>query len=455
MLKIIRLLFKLSAFIVVLCLPLILASCTFFKDSENSQKEAAPTESITSMQEEQAAGGDQAVEEITIWDKLEPREQIELMEDIEQFVELNKGIKINTRHFRSEEELTDQFRAASLAGAGPGFILANLESSQALARASVLRPIMDDMVYPDIISGLAEISVFEDKNYVIPFRAFDFLLLFYNRDFIKEAPESFEELTEYCRQANKPKEGIYGFIFNLAEADWIIPFTGGYQDWIYDYSTGAVSLDSQAMVKTLEFLLMLYNQEKIVPSGYEYEEISTAFKEGRAHMIINGNWAIDEYSKEGLDFGVAKIPVVWGGFRNPTPLIDGIGFMINANTFGKSLETTNKVISYLMSEKVQQKWTEKTQTMPSLKSLESASFIVSDQLYSAQAQQTAICRGKPPKEALMAIREALMMNIKNVLNSSISPEDAVKKIQEDVIKLRSGSITGETGSADTSLNSES
>ena len=48
-----------------------------------------------------------------------------------------------------------------------------------------------------------------------------------------------------------------------------------------------------------------------------------------------------------------------------------------------------------------------------------------------------------------------MMNKRIVLNSSISPEDAVKKIQEDVIKLRSGSITGETGSADTSLNSES
>ncbi len=450
-----------AAILTILLCCFVLVSCSFFSESENAQEQAVSTEAEASPQEEQPADV-LLIEEVTIWDKLEPGEQIQLMDTIEKYTALNQQIKINTRHFRSEEELVDQFRAASLAGAGPEIVLARLESASVLAGASVLKPITDDMAYPDILEGLAEISAVENKSYAIPFRAFDFLMLFYNRDFISEAPESFEELIEYCREVNNPKEETYGFILNSSEADWILPFIGGYQDWVYDYSTGAINLDTQATVKTLEFLTMLYNQEKVVPQGYEYEDINNAFKEGRAHMIINGNWAVEEYIENGPDFGIAEIPVVWGGLKNPTPMIDGIGFMINANTFGKSLENTKSFIEYLMSEEIQQKWTENTATMPSLKSMASSPFISSNQYYLAQARQSAICRGKPPGEALIAIREALMMNLKNVLSGSIIPEDAVKKIQEDVIKLRSGSETGTdafTGgpdeNADTSLTSES
>ena len=450
-----------AAILTILLCCFLLVSCSFFSESENGQEQAASTEAEVSSPEEQPADVS-LIEEITIWDKLEPGEQIELRDTIERYISSNQKIKINTRHFRSEEELVDQFKAASLAGAGPEIVLARLESASALAGASVLKPITDDMAYPDILEGLAEISVVENKSFVIPFRAFDFLMLFYNLDFVNEAPESFEEVIEYCKEVNNPGEETYGFILNSSEADWILPFIGGYQDWIYDYSTGAINLDSQATIKTLEFLTMLYNQEKVFPEGYEYEDINNAFKEGRAHMIINGNWAVEAYTENGPNFGIAKIPVVWGGLKNPTPVIDGIGFMINANTFGKSLENTKSFIEYLMSEEIQQKWTENTATMPSLKSMASSLFISSNQYYLAQAKQSAICRGKPPEEALIAIREALMMNLKNVLNGSIMPEDAVTKIQEDVIKLRSGAATGTeslTGGpdekADISLTSES
>lgn len=440
-------------YITAVFITIFLSSCNIFGDRVGQQEQAVPTEAAVSAAEEESADIS-AVNEITIWDKLEPKEQIELMNSIEQFIAVNQEIKINTRHFRSEEELIDQFRAASLAGAGPELLIASLESSAALAEASVIKPITDDMTYPDIFNGLVEISNHEDKSYVIPFRAYDYLMLFYNREFVDEAPASFAELMQYCEEVNIPAEETFGFIFNVYEADWIIPFVGGYQDWIYDYATGAISLDSQAMINTLEFLVMIYNEEELVPYGYEYEEINNAFKTGKAHMIINGNWAIEEYIEEGMDFGVAKIPIVWEGYKNPTPMLNGIGFMINANTFSKALDTTRSLIDYLMSEKIHEQWTQKTSTMPSLKSMADSSFIASNQVYSAEMQQIEICRGKPPEEALRAIRAAIMMNLENVLNGNISPEEAAVKMQEDVIKLRSGSTINDIETNDTSGTSE-
>ncbi len=401
----------------------------------------------TDRQVEEETGDNSAVSEVVeieIWDKLEPGEQIELMNSIQKFMDNNKNIKIITRHFRSDEELADQFKAASLAGAGAEVILANLAISADLAKSKVIRQVPRDMEYAGIISGLAEISRFENNNYIIPFRAFDFLLLYYNKDLVSDVPANFNDLIQYCRQVNKPSENIWGFLFNLYEPEWVLPLVGGYQDWIYDYSTGSISLDSEAMTSMLKMLLKIYNEEKILPYGYGYEEINEAFINGNAHMIVNGNWATQEYLNAGIDFGVSKIPVVIEGFKNPTPMVDGIGFMFNANSYGREFEAASQLVSYLMSEEMQLSWTLKTKTLPVFSSIENLAQIKENEILYGQVQQLKICRGRINENVLRVIRDAIKINLENVMAGNISPEDAAVKMQEDAIKLLTGSQTNKS-----------
>ncbi|MGM0366038.1 MAG: extracellular solute-binding protein, partial [Actinomycetota bacterium] len=217
---------------------------------------------------------------IELWDYMEAKERLALMDSVEEFSSQNPGVDIEVRHIRSQEELLDQFEAASLAGSGPEVAIVDLISVQRMAESNVIKEITD-VEYSIFLEGLAEISGYNGKNYIVPFRATDFLLFYYNRDYAENAFGDFEAVVEYCREVNDLGEQIYGFGLNLDQPDWIIPFIGGYSTWIIDYANYSLSLDTLAMEKTIDFLQMLYDQqEPLVPQGIGYEEMDAMFKNG-------------------------------------------------------------------------------------------------------------------------------------------------------------------------------
>ena len=431
-----------TTLLIVLAIIMFFSSCSLTNKAESVEGETKETIAEESNKGQQEEGVSEAVE-IDVWDSTDPAVQIVLMDSIEQFLPLNLGLKISTRHFRSEEELLDQFEAASLAGAGPEILISRLQSASRLAKSKTIKQLTNEFDYSDILDGLNEISVFNGINYAIPFRAYNFLMLYYNKDLTTDTPVNFSDLITYCKEVRKQNDGNQGFLLNAKEPDWIIPFIGGYQDWIYDYSTGAISLNTGAMKKTLEFLLYIYNQEKILPYDIDYEYINSSFKNRKIHMIIDGNWAINEYIEAGINFGVTKIPVVLGGYKNPTPMLDGIGFMINSNCYGEKLIACKELINYLMSSEVQAKWTSSTLTLPAIKDIEQSQLLKDKDIWLAAASQAEICRGKPPDEFLRVIRDSIRINLENVIKGNIAVDEAVIKMQEDALKLKSGEISVE------------
>jgi arabinogalactan oligomer/maltooligosaccharide transport system substrate-binding protein len=322
-------------------------------------------------------------------------------------------------------------------------ILTDLVNVQRLAENKVIKEITD-LDYQQFLNGLSEISVYEGKNYGIPFRAEDFLVFYYNQDYINSPPGDFEALLEYCQEVNDEQQQIYGFMLNEMEADWIIPFIGGYSDWIVDYANYSLSLDSEGTIKTLEFLLMIYDQqEPLIPRTTGYEEMNAMFKSGNLHMIINSITAAEEYISENLNIGVARIPEVYGENRRPTPLIWGTGFMINANCYGQELEATQSFIDFMLSDQQQIKWTRDTGTFPATIAAKDDEYIRDNRILADAFTQAQLCRGIPPDSIIRAIRDSIRINLPKVLEEEFPIEEAVAKIQEDGIRLRSGSITVE------------
>lgn len=400
-------------------------------------------EEVAEEGEGEITAGEKSITQITLWDCLDPKERFALIESVDNFMVENEYIDIEIGHFRNQEELEDQFEAASLAGAGPELMLIDFDSVQRLVPGNVVKEIVDEADYSLFLGGLVEISEYNNRNYVIPFRSFDFLALFYNKDLIDKPPMDFEEVIEYCKEVNNFKEWTYGFLLNASEPDWIIPFIGGYADWIVDYSSDSLTLDTNATVKTMEFLTYIYNEEKILPYNIEYGEINELFKSGNAHMIINNIRSIKEYQEAGLNFGVSKIPRAWQSNKYPTPLISGLGFIINLNCYGSELEAVNKFIQYMLTEEVQIDWTSNTDTFPVLENIDRNEKIRNDDIVYGAFQQAKLCRGKPHEELIRVIRDAIRDNVKNVISGDMLPGDAALKIQEDALRLRSGAISVE------------
>ncbi len=410
-------------------------------------------EEVAEEGEGEITAGEKNMTRITLWDCLDPKERFVLIESVDNFMVENEYIDIEIGHFRNQEELEDQFEAASLAGAGPELMLIDFDGVQRLAPEHVLKEITGEengFDYSSFLDGLVEISEYNNKNYVIPFRSSDFLALFYNKDLIDKPPMDFEEVIEYCNEVNNFKEWTYGFLLNASEPDWIIPFiggyadfTGGYSDWIVDYSSGSLTLDTNATEKTMEFLTYIYNEEKILPYNIEYGEINELFKSGNAHMIINNIRSIEEYQEAGLNFGVSKIPRAWQSEKYPTPLISGLGFIINLNCYGSELAAVNEFIQYMLTEEVQIDWTSNTDTFPVLENIDRNEKVRNDDIVYGAFQQAKLCRGKPHEELIRVIRDAIRDNVKNVISGDMLPGDAALKIQEDALRLRSGAISVE------------
>jgi arabinogalactan oligomer/maltooligosaccharide transport system substrate-binding protein len=436
---------KTLAVVIILLTTLVLtgaAGCSLFNSEAGETEENIVTEEETEVPEEEEISGD-LITTITLWDCLEPLERMTFMESRNSFVSSFRDINIETRHFRSQEELQDQFEAASLAGAGPEIILLDLDGVQRLAPSNVTKEIVDEVDYALIIEGLREISAYNNKNYIVPFRSYDFLTFYYNKDFIENPPSDFEEVLEYSQNISGSEdfeEGTQGFILNESEADWIIPFIGGYNGWIIDYSTNSLTLDSQATQLTLEFLDHAYNQSLILQAGMEYGEINELFKNSGAHMIIDHYSAAEEYIEAGINIGLSEIPRVWGGTRHPTPMISGLGFMINTNTYGAELDAVREFIDFMLTEEIQLAWNESTTTLPVLESIDKSEDFGRDIVLNAAFEQAKICRGKPYDQLLMVIRNAISDNVDSLLAGDILPADAALKIQEDAIRLRSGTL---------------
>jgi arabinogalactan oligomer/maltooligosaccharide transport system substrate-binding protein len=413
-------------------------------DIESEEAKAGDIEDIS------GAGGETSIE-ITLWDCSAPEEKIALIDSIEKFMAENSNIMIDTRHFRNREELEDQYEAASLAGAGlagagPELILVDFDSVQRLASGNVLKEITDSedgFDYSMIIDSLVEISDYNGKKYIIPFRGFDFLVFIYNKDQLEEPPDSFEEVVEYCGEVNNFGQQTYGFLLNANEPDWIIPFIGGYSGWIIDYSSTSLTLATDATIKAMEFLTYMYNEEKILPTGLGYSEINELFKSGNVHMIMDKLNTVEEYQEAGLNIGVSKIPRVLLGSKYPTPVISGFGFMINVNCYGDELEAVNEFIDYMMTEEVHLDWNSGTQTVPALKSMGSNLAMRADDIIYNAFQQAELCHGKPYERLMMVIRDAIRDSVDDVISGNLLPADAASIMQEDALRLRSGKISVE------------
>ena len=158
---------------VIVLLLFIAASCKLGKEKTEEDKKITESEQSGEVEQE-AVKTETQITAINIWDCCEPKERIAILGSIKDFLDKNPFIEIDSRHFRSQEELEDQFEAASLAGSGPEVILVDMSGVQRLAPEKVVREMKDELDYARILDGLVEISGYNGKKYIAPFRSTDF-----------------------------------------------------------------------------------------------------------------------------------------------------------------------------------------------------------------------------------------------------------------------------------------
>ncbi|MBC7009193.1 extracellular solute-binding protein [Pseudoalteromonas sp. BZK2] len=192
----------------------------------------------------------------------------------------------------------------------------------------------------------------------IPIIQGNHLLLFYNKQFVKEPIENWQDI--YRIQSSLP-EKVKLVTWSFMEMYWFIPFLSAFNgDLIVD---NHVQLNTPAMQSALKFVWDL-NKQNLVDRQCDYTCSNNAFKAQQAAFTIDGAWALKTYEQAlGDNLAVQQLPKLNGEYMQPYYSTFVLAFP-NDGLNGVNKDNLIKFAKLVQAEKFQTMIWQKLQDIP-------------------------------------------------------------------------------------------
>jgi len=367
---------------------------------------------------------------IVIWHQMRPDEREVLQSQLDEFRRLHPEVEVEAI-YKETEELRSGYIIAAYAHQGPDLVYGPSDAVGLYAAVDVIQP-MESLFDSSYLASFNPRGLVWSNGhlYQLADKLGNHLMLVYNKKLVTTPPRTTDEMIAMGqRLTKKTAQGeVYGLVWNYTEPFFFIPFLTGFGGWVMD-SAGNPTLDTPAMVQALQFIHDLRDRYGIVPKECSYEVADALFKDGRAGMIINGDWSWAGYGKAGIDYGVAVLPKVSQTGLYSAPMISAKGYSINVNVDRKKMPYVVELLRFLMEPSVQLKTTKALLTFPTRMELYSDPFIQNNNVLRASMKEIEIGKPMPIVPEMRAIWDALRPNYQSVLNNTKSPEQAAHDMQ--------------------------
>jgi arabinogalactan oligomer/maltooligosaccharide transport system substrate-binding protein len=325
---------------------------------------------------------------------------------------------------KSTENLREDFQTASLAGEAPELLWTVNDHAGPFTAAGLIQPV--DGMYD--AKQFVESVILDGKSWGVPITSGNHLMLLYNKSMVPTPPQTTNDLISVAKSLTKGD--VYGFVYNDTEPFWLVPWLGGFGGRVFEADGVTPSLNTPAMVNTLKFLYDLEFVHKIVPAEADYGTADTLFKEGKAAMIVNGDWSLGDYRTAlGANFGVAPLPVVSATGLRAAPYTAPKLFMIAEGVSGNVLAAVKSFITFATNEQNEIAIANEIARLPGRLSAQKASSIVSDPILTASAQAVAYGTPMPAVLEMRANWDAMKPEMAAVLSGSKTPAQAAADMQ--------------------------
>jgi basic membrane lipoprotein Med (substrate-binding protein (PBP1-ABC) superfamily)/maltose-binding protein MalE len=354
---------------------------------------------------------------------------------LNEFMAANPNITIERTHY-GNEELRTQFQTASLAGEAPDLFRGPNDPIGVFAAMGIVLPVKDmfDQAFLDtFLPGALAGGVLKGTMYGVPDVYGNHLMLLYNKKLVTKVPADWDELIATAKGATNEAAGTWGLVINSREPFWLAAFLGGFGGSALDATTDKPTLNTPAMVKTLQFLSDLTNVHKVVPPGCDYNTADTLFKEGKAAFLVNGDWSLSGYSDAKLDFGTAAMPPMKDTGLYPTPMTSGKYWVISSQVKKGTakFDAVKKFVEFMAGEKAQTMWLEKNKQLPSNKNVANSSIIQSDPILAGSMAQLTHGVAMPTAPELRCFWDSVRPGQEGCIDLTVKPADAAAKMQAD------------------------
>ena len=347
---------------------------------------------------------------------------------VEEFNAAHPGIIIELVKKQDVEVLREDFQTASLAGTPPEMLWTVNDHAGPFTAADIIQPV-DDIFDLGVFveSALAAVEL-EGKHWGVPISNGNHLMLLYNKKLVSEPPKDTDEL--FAKGKELTEGGNYGLVWNQTEPFWLVPWLGGFKGKVFAEDGVTPTLNTPEMVATLEFLHNMKYDAKIIPPESDYDAADTLLKEGKAAMIINGDWSLSGYKDVlGDDLGVARIPKVVATGEWPKPYTSGVYFMLAKGLSGDKLEAAKEFIKFVTGKDKQLEMVEKLRRLPALQVALDDPMITGDPILRGSADQMVVGTPMPTVLEMRCNWDAMKPEMQAVLADTKTPEDAAAAMQ--------------------------
>lgn len=366
--------------------------------------------------------------EIAFWEQEGADVDVFIDQVISEFQAQYPYITVTRTHYENEA-LRDQFQTASLADVAPEVVRVPNDFAGPFSVLDIIAPIdqlFDQAFLDQFFSGALGPAVVGGTLWGVPDNYGNHLMLIYNKSLIATPPATFEDL---IAQATALTAGdIQGFAYNLNEPFWGAGYYGAFGGWPLDESD-MPQFNNQAFIDYLTFVASL-KTDGVVPQECDYSCADTLMKEGKAAMIINGDWSLGDYTKAlGDNMGAAPVPPING--HPYTEMTAGKYFMVS-NAILDNADKTAAVqafITFMTSADIQKRWLDEFKRLPSNKVVAQDPSITSDPILAGSMAALANGRGMPAAATMRCAWDAWRPNLEGVMAGTLSPADAAAAAQ--------------------------
>ena len=403
-----------------------LTACSHASSNSDSQNSVAASSTAGTG----SAGDNQT---ITFWNVFTGSDGDILKTIVNEFNSSNQhGIKVNMT-IMPNDQFQQKLPAAIATQSAPDMVLFGVEYMASYVKSNSLEDISDfwDTMkveksnYEDNVVSLSQVN---GKQYGIPMQ-YNVSYLYWNKDLFKAAgldpetpPATLEELGTYAEKLTNSSKHQYGLLLPKGSSyPQFLWANGGDVD---DPSSNKNLLNSDANVKTLEWLQDLAVNKKVTPVSITGSEADTMFQSGQAAMYMSGPWQINGLRTQGINFGVTSVPKGSAGAYSPA---GGCAFEIPSGTDNVKKAAAYQFMKFWLSDDTLKTWSQKNGFPVWSKTLEAQSDIKNDKVLNAITQATKIGRSYNLGYSLSSQidNDAVIPMFESVISGSAKPKDAL------------------------------
>ncbi|MDR2483160.1 MAG: maltose ABC transporter substrate-binding protein [Treponema sp.] len=282
-----------------------------------------------------------------------------------------------------------------------------------------------------LLDAAVKTCTFDGKLYAVPIST-ENIAFFYNKDLLGDTPvpKSFEEVIAFAEKWNNPGQNKFAFRWQVDDSYHNYFFLTAFGMSVFgpdrsDYKNPG--FDSDAARRGIEFHNSLKKYYSVNVADATWDNSVAMFQRGEVPFTITGPWGIEDAKKNGVNFGITKIPTISG---NQPRCFSG-NIVAAVSSYSQNFEAAFALVDFLATNEGAIVQYNSTGKLTALKDISGVPGLRDDPYLAGIQEQSPYADPMPTIPEVNQMWDPLKALFTFTWDGQLTPQQAQKKAMDD------------------------